>query len=112
MKNVVDIEALAEQHYPQPWQLAERLAFQKGFTLADPSRLRRDPQRKKRKWGERTDIFRSMNVGDSMQIPLRDDTDWNAWRSTASYFKRYYGARFSITRDPEDRTILNITRHE
>lgn len=108
----VDVEALASEVYPQDWQLAERLAFIRGFLTADPSKAKKAPGRARRKFGSRADTFRSLKPGEQTQVTFMDGTDWTMWRATASWLKRTYGCRFSVFRDRQDRSKLNIYRYE
>ena len=113
MKNgMVDVEALAFEKYPQDWQLAERLAFINGFMTADPARVSKNPDHSRCKWGARTGVFRSLEIGDTVQVEIKDNTDWTSWRTTAAHMHLIYGCRFSISRDKKQRNMLNIHRYE
>ena len=68
------------------------------------------PTKTRRKSGERLNVFRALEVGDRTYVKLRDEKDWNGWRSTATYLLQTYGTLFTVRIIPEDRTRLTITR--
>lgn len=105
-----DVEALALEAYPEIRQDAERAAFIRGFLAADPAKALKDPGRVRRKFGERTGVFRSLDVGDRTEVLLTDSRNWQLWRVTATYLTRTYGCLFTVRRDRQDRTKLIITR--
>ena len=112
IKEPIDIDALALERYPQPEQGGERAAFIEGFLAADPGRAIKNPERDRRRWGTLTGLFRSMEIGQTMQVPMVDSTNWSLMRTTASHLRQVYGCRFSVSRDRKDRTMLNIHRYE
>ena len=112
MKEIVDIQALALSRYPEPEREAERKAFMDGFLTADPGRAINNPDHSRCKWGARTGVFRSLEIGDSVQVEIKDNTDWTSWRTTAAHMHLIYGCRFSVCRDRKDKTKLNIYRYE
>lgn len=103
----VDVEALALERYPGESQGPERAAFIDGFLQADPGRASRDPGRHRHHWGDRSAVFRRLNVDDSVTVPLVDGRNWNTWRSLAVHFNRTYGCRIRVFRQGND---LLITR--
>lgn len=105
-----DVETLAEERYPKFWQLPERLAFIQGFLTADPSKAVKAPGRKRNRHGERASVLRLLDVGNCIEVPLRDSRNWATWRSTASYMGQTYGCLFTVRRKKDDRSILIITR--
>lgn len=111
-KELIDIEALALERYPLPEQGGERAAFMQGFLTADPGKAVKNPERERRQWGTRSALFRSMEVGQTIQVPIIDATNWSLFRTTASHLHQIYGCRFSVSRDRKDKTMLNIHRYE
>lgn len=103
----VDVEALALERYPGESQALERAAFIDGFLQADPGRASKDPGRRRHHWGDRSAVFRRLNVDDCVTVPLVDSKNWNNWRTTAAYFNRTYGCRLKVFRQGND---LLITR--
>ena len=104
----MDVEALALERYPDEAQGPERRAFMRGFMEADPGQAVRDPFGLRTvPWGERSALFRSLDVGDSAVVPLQDAGVWNIWRSTAAHLKRTYGCRFTVVWQGNE---LKITR--
>lgn len=67
-------------------------------------------EKPRRKFGERIGVFRSLEVGDKADVEIRDDKDWTAWRSTATYMLQTYGCIFKVSINQADRTRLTITR--
>ena len=112
MKTLVDITALAQERYPLPEQERERAAFIDGFMTADPSKVIKSPDRKRIKFGERSNFFREMEIGATVQVPIVDGRDWGLWRTTACHLRQVYGCRFSVRRNKDDRNMLIIHRHE
>lgn len=64
----------------------------------------------RRKFGERKAAFMVLDVGNCIEVPLRNSRNWTTWRSTASYLAKTYGCIFSVRRKKDDRSTLVITR--
>ena len=105
------------------WELnKDKLSF--GFRLAvevlmgetekngenSPEKVEKIGNKTRRKFGERLNVFRSLEVGDRTDVTLRDEKDWNGWRSTATYLLQTYGTLFTVRIRPDDRSRLTITR--
>ena len=109
LRGTVDVEALALERYPGEWQGPERSAFIDGFMLADPAKAIKKPGRKRIAYGERSALFRAMEIGESKEIPLVDGGDYGMWRSTASYLKGVYGCIFKVERN-DNKLLITRTR--
>lgn len=76
----------------------------------EPEVTRKSGEKPRRKFGERIGVFRSLEVGDVAVVRIRDDKEWTAWRSTATYMLQTYGCIFKVSINQADRTRLTITR--
>ena len=88
--------------------LMEEASWKSGET--GPRNPWKSGEKPRRKFGERIGVFRSLEVGDKADVEIRDDKDWTAWRTTATYMLQTYGCIFKVSINQADRTRLTITR--